>query len=81
MCHRQIVCTHFFRNAINNGLLLIENNRLRDAVSEGDEITVTMNEAIMHKGTKYPITSLPENLMEILEAGGLVKAMQKRNRI
>lgn len=67
----------FFRNAINNGLLLIENGTLRDAVCEGDEITVTINEAIEHKGIKYPITSLPENLVDIIQAGGLVKAMQK----
>lgn len=67
----------FFRNAINNGLLLIENGTLRDAVCEGDEITVTINEAIEHKGIQYPITSLPENLVDIIQAGGLVKAMQK----
>ena len=70
----------FFRNAINNGLLLIENETLRDAVSEGDEITVTINEAIEYKGIQYPITSLPENLVDIIQAGGLVKAMQKRNK-
>ena len=69
----------FFRNAINNGLLLIENDALRDAVCEGDEITVTIDEAIAHNGEKYPITSLPENLVEIIQAGGLVKAMRRRN--
>lgn len=69
----------FFRNAINNGLLLIENDTLRDAVCEGDEITVIINEAIEHKGIKYPITSLPENLVDIIQAGGLVKAMRKLN--
>ena len=69
----------FFRNAINNGLLLIENDALRDVVCEGDEITVTINEAIAHNGEKYPITSLPENLVEIIQAGGLVKAMRRLN--
>ena len=69
----------FFRNAINNGLLLIENQELPDNVKEGDEITVTVNEKIEAGGKEYPIVSLPENLMEILEAGGLVKAMRKRN--
>lgn len=71
----------FFRNAINNGLLLIENGELRDEVSEGDVLDVIMNEKITCKGKTYPITSLPENLMDILNAGGLVKAMQKRNGI
>ena len=69
----------FFRNAINNGLLLIENDALRGAVCEGDEITVTINEAIEHKGISYPITSLPENLVDIIQAGGLVKAMRRLN--
>lgn len=71
----------FFRNAINNGLLLIESSALRDDVTEGDVITVTMGDKI-HAGDKdYPITPLPENLMDILNAGGLVKAMQARNGV
>ena len=69
----------FFRNAINNGLLLIENDALRDVVCEGDEITVTINEAIEYNGNSYSITSLPENLVDIIQAGGLVKAMRKLN--
>lgn len=71
----------FFRNAINNGLLLIENQELRDHVAEGDVITVTMGEKIEAGGREYPIASLPENLMDILNAGGLVKAMQARNGV
>lgn len=71
----------FFRNAINNGLLLIENSDIQDFVKEGDTITVTMGESIEHKGKTYPIASLPDNLMDIINAGGLVKAMQKRNKI
>ena len=69
----------FFRNAINNGLLLIENAELYDAVTEGDTAAVTPGEKIEYNGKTYEIASLPENLMEILNAGGLVKAMRKRN--
>ena len=69
----------FFRHAINNGLLLIEQPKLCDDITEGDQITVTVNEAVDYKGKKYPIASLPENLVEILNAGGLVKAMRKQN--
>ena len=71
----------FFRNAINNGLLLIENDTLCDDVKEGDEITVNVGESIEYNGKSYPISSLPGNLLDILEAGGLVKAMQKLNGI
>ncbi|MCQ2494324.1 MAG: 3-isopropylmalate dehydratase [Lachnospiraceae bacterium] len=69
----------FFRNAINNGLLLIENADLYDAVTEGDSATVTPGQKIEYNGKEYEIASLPENLLEILNAGGLVKAMRKRN--
>ncbi len=69
----------FFRNAINNGLLLIESDEIQDEAKEGDEITVTVGESIALNGRTYPIASLPENLLEILEAGGLVRAMRKRN--
>lgn len=69
----------FFRNAINNGLLLIENDKLQSDVKEGKEITVVINNAIEYHGKQYPITSLPQNLVDILNAGGLVKAMQKLN--
>lgn len=68
----------FFRNAINNGLLLIESD-LHDHVAEGDVITVTPGKQIEAAGKRYPISPLPQNLLDILEAGGLVKAMQKRN--
>ena len=71
----------FFRNAINNGLLLIENDTLCNDVKEGDEITVNVGESIEYNGKIYPISALPSNLLDILEAGGLVKAMQKLNGI
>lgn len=69
----------FFRNSINNGLLLIENSEIQDAVKEGDMLTVNMGESLVHDGKSYTISSLPDNLMEIINEGGLVKAMQKRN--
>lgn len=69
----------FFRNSINNGLLLIEQPDLQDDMTEGGEVTVHLNRYVEYKGKQYPIASLPENLMEIIEAGGLVKAMRKLN--
>ena len=79
VCDRQIICKDLFRNSINNGLLLIEQPDLYDDMKEGDEITVVMNEHVDYNGKEYPIASLPENLMSIIQAGGLVKAMRKLN--
>lgn len=69
----------FYRNSINNGLLLIENAKLHDAVKEGEVISVTPGDRIEAGGETFEIASLPDNLMEIINAGGLVKAMRKRN--
>ena len=69
----------FFRNAINNGLLLMENSGIQDVVREGDTIQVEPGRALTYQGTEYPVASLPQNLLDILEAGGLVAAMRKRN--
>ena len=69
----------FFRNSINNGLLLIENDKLADEITEGDEIQVEVGKAITYKEKKYQIAALPQNLLDIINAGGLVKAMRKLN--
>ena len=71
----------FFRNSINNGLLLIENSEIQDVVKEGDMLTVNPGEYVELNGKKYSISTLPDNLMDIINAGGLVKAMQKRNGV
>ena len=47
----------FYRNALNNGLLLLEQPELHDVVKEGDTITVTVNEDVEYNGKKlYIIT-------------------------
>ncbi|MCR5784630.1 MAG: 3-isopropylmalate dehydratase [Eubacterium sp.] len=69
----------FFRNSINNGLLLIENSDVQGVVKEGDEIEVNVGESIVCGKMSYEINSLPDNLLEILNAGGLVAAMRKKN--
>ena len=71
----------FFRNAINNGLLVMENATLADHVKEGDEITVAVGDCVMAGCETFPLASLPPNLLDILDAGGLVRAMQKLNGI
>ena len=62
----------FFRNSINNGLLLIENDQIQDVVEEGDMLTVQMGEYLQLGDQTFPIASLPDNLMDIINAGGLV---------
>ena len=42
-------------------------------------IEVEVNERITHRGNTYPVASLPQNLVDIINAGGLVKAMRRLN--
>lgn len=65
----------FFRNAINNGVLLIECPALPDNVREGDTVKVIINDCILHQGKRYPIPQMPENLYRLILAGGLVKSV------
>lgn len=65
----------FFRNAINNGVLLIECPALPDHVREGDTVKVIINDCILHQGKRYPIPQMPENLYRLIMAGGLVKSV------
>ena len=53
--------------------------RTVEASVGGGAVTVVMNEHVDYDGKQYPIASLPENLMSIIQAGGLVKAMRKLN--
>lgn len=71
----------FFRNAINNGLLLIESPDLPEDCTEGDIVTVEINSKLVCNGIEYSIPAMPENLFTIIEDGGLVKSMKKRNNI
>lgn len=68
----------FYRNAINNGLLLLEST-LYDDCREGDSVTVHVGKDICYNGTSYPLNSIPDDLLAIVEMGGLVKRMQMIN--
>jgi 3-isopropylmalate/(R)-2-methylmalate dehydratase small subunit len=71
----------FFRNAINNGIYLIESEELPDNCEEGDTVRVEINNKLVCKGKEFPIPHMPENLYQIIQDGGLIKSMQKRNGI
>lgn len=69
----------FFRNCINNGILLIECPELPDSCNEGDIVRIEINNKISCNGRDFRIPQIPENLFAIIEDGGLIKSMQKRN--
>jgi len=69
----------FFRNAINLGFPVVECAGLRDRVKTGDtiELDLAEGEVRIPSGQTLKFTPLPANVLEILEAGGLVPKLRK----
>jgi 3-isopropylmalate/(R)-2-methylmalate dehydratase small subunit len=62
----------FYRNAINDGLPIIECPDLYPAVEEGDEVKIDLAASkIQHGGKEYSFPQLPDSVRKILELGGL----------
>lgn len=65
----------FYRNAINVGLPIAVVPDITDNVTDGDQLTVDVKAGVVKNvttGEHFETTPLPEDLLEILEAGGLV---------
>jgi 3-isopropylmalate/(R)-2-methylmalate dehydratase small subunit len=69
----------FFRNAINLGFPVIECPGLRDRIREADilEIDMAAGEVRLPSGELMQFNALPPNVLEILNAGGLVPKLKK----
>ena len=69
----------YYRNAVNNGLLPVVCDTR--GIREGDRVTVE-NAAVRNETTGETIAAepLPPVMMEIIDAGGLVGYMVRRNR-
>ncbi len=71
----------FFRNSFNNGMLLLENDELYKHVRNGDIVTVDLEQMYaIWNGQKFNIPAIPENLLYIVENGGLVKTCSLENK-
>ena len=69
----------FYRNAINDGLPIVECPALYAAVQEGDEIRIDLEAGRIHLGEKeYPFTKMPESVRKILELGGLAEYLKSQ---
>lgn len=71
----------FYRNAINNGLLLIENDVLYDRVAEGDSLDIDLvkHRFITNDSSPIGFGKIPVMLLEMIQMGGLVPYWKKRN--
>ena len=68
----------FFRNAINNGLPVIELRDGIDRIKKDDSVKIDFEAGIViHEGNEYHFPALPKEVRAILEDGGLIPHVRK----
>ncbi len=67
----------FYRNAINDGLPIVECPALYAAVAEGDEILIDLAKGVVsHAGNSHAFPQIPESVGKILKLGGLANYLK-----
>jgi 3-isopropylmalate/(R)-2-methylmalate dehydratase small subunit len=67
----------FYRNAINDGLTIVESPELYDAVREGERICIDLAKGkILHESSEYGLPQIPPSVRKILELGGLANYLK-----
>ena len=71
----------FFRNSINLGYPILQSPQAAEAVQEGDELEIDLEEGIIRnftQGDEYRAEAFPEFMTELMKMGGLVPWVRKR---
>ena len=66
----------FYRNAINIGLVIIENDEIQNDIEQNDVIDIDINNGKIYNKTKdkeYSFPPFPAEIQKLIEAGGLVE--------
>lgn len=68
----------YYRNCINEGLMPIVCPEAVDAVSDGDEMTIDVENGLIEvAGRKFPFAKFPPFVMDILRSGGLIPGIRQ----
>lgn len=71
----------FYRNAINIGLVIIENDEIQNDISKDDEIEINLNNGKIINKTKnkeYTFSPFPNEIQKLINEGGLVNYTMKK---
>ena len=71
----------FFRNAINMGYPILQSPQAAEAVEEGDELEVDLEQGIIRnftKGDEYRAEAFPKFMSDLVRMGGLVPWVRQR---
>jgi 3-isopropylmalate/(R)-2-methylmalate dehydratase small subunit len=68
----------FFRNAINEGLPVVELAGGTTMIAKDDEVKIDFEKGVViHKGKEYRFPALPKEVLAILNDGGLIPHVKK----
>ena len=70
----------YYRNAINQGLPILQSAGAVDATEPGDEVEIDFEQGIIRnltKGKVFKTSPLPEFVMGIIQSGGLIPHLKK----
>ncbi len=69
----------FYRNAINRGLLVVEAPGVSQKVSDGDRLVIDLESGVvvLASGETLPFKPIAREVLEIIEAGGLIERLRK----
>ena len=73
----------FYRNAINIGLIVLISEEAADDIVIGDDISVHMSEGIIKNettGKEYTFSPFPDEVMDIIAAGGVINKMKAEHQ-
>ena len=73
----------FYRNAINNGFYIIESPDALEKINDGDEIEIDYKAGLIKNktaGVDINFKPLPDFALEIIEAGGLLNHITKKQK-
>jgi 3-isopropylmalate/(R)-2-methylmalate dehydratase small subunit len=71
----------FFRNAINMGYPILQSPAAAEAVEEGDDLELDLEQGLIRnftKGDEYRCEAFPEFMTELMRMGGLAPWVRKR---
>lgn len=72
----------YFRNAINLGLAVLQSEDAPDALKTGDPIEIDFQDGrILSAGRTFTFFPLPESVLGIVEAGGLLEWTKRKLNI
>ena len=73
----------FYRNAINIGLVIIENDKIQKEISKDDNILISLDEGKIINKTKnleYSFSPFPKEIQNLINAGGLVEYTKNKRK-